>query len=254
MRVGVVTLFPAMIEGALQYGVLARAMTTGQLELTCANPREWATDKHRTVDDRPFGGGPGMVMKPGPLIAAISHLRKQLPDAEVVYLSPQGEVFDQPLAERWQTTGSLILVAGRYEGIDERVVSMAVDREISLGDYVLSGGEVAALAVIDAVTRLEPGVLGDPQSALQDSFGNEGLLDCPHYTRPEEYEGSSVPAVLLSGDHEAIARWRRQQALERTRARRPELLDKADLNATDRQYLQYLEQRSCGSGSSSSEQ
>jgi tRNA (guanine37-N1)-methyltransferase len=253
MRVGVVTLFPAMIEGALQYGVLARAMTTGQLDLVCANPREWATDKHRTVDDRPFGGGPGMVMKPGPLIAAISHLREQLPDAEVVYLSPQGDVFDQPLAEQWQTAGSLILVAGRYEGIDERVVEMAVDREISLGDYVLSGGEVAALAVIDAVTRLEPGVLGDPQSALQDSFGNEGLLDCPHYTRPEKYDECKVPAVLLSGNHVAIARWRRQQALERTRARRPELLDKADLSATDRQYLQYLEQR-CGSlGSSSSE-
>jgi len=253
MRVGVVTLFPAMIEGALQYGVLARAITSGQLDLACANPREWAVDKHRTVDDRPFGGGPGMVMKPGPLIAAISHLRKQLPDAEVVYLSPQGEAFDQPLAEQWQTAGSLILVAGRYEGIDERVVDMVVDRELSLGDYVLSGGEVAALAVIDAVTRLEPGVLGDPQSALQDSFGNEGLLDCPHYTRPEEYEGSSVPAVLLSGDHVAIARWRRQQALERTRARRPELLEKAGLSAADRQYLQYLEQR-CGSlGSSSSE-
>ncbi len=254
MRVGVVTLFPAMIEGALQYGVLARAITTGQLELVCANPRQWATDKHRTVDDRPFGGGPGMVMKPGPLIAAISHLRKQLPDAEVVYLSPQGDVFDQPLAERWQTEGALILVAGRYEGIDERVVEMAVDREISLGDYVLSGGEVAALAVIDAVTRLEPGVLGDPQSALQDSFGNEGLLDCPHYTRPEKYDERSVPAVLLSGNHLAIARWRRQQALERTRARRPELLDKADLSASDRQYLQHLEQQSGGSGSSSSEQ
>lgn len=242
MQVGVVTLFPEIIDGALEHGVIGRARTKGQLRLEMANPRMWALDKHRTVDDRPFGGGPGMVMTPAPLSAAIDSLKERCADAPVVYLSPQGEVFDQSMARRWQSHGSVILVAGRYEGIDERVLTTAIDEEVSLGDFVLSGGEFAALAVIDAVTRLVPGVLGDPLSAEEDSFGEDGLLDCPHFTRPENYEGQSVPSVLLSGDHKAIARWRRQQALTKTRDRRPDLLEKAVLTAEDKLFLTKLGQ------------
>jgi len=237
MKFGVATLFPELLDGALGHGVIGRAKEREQIELVLANPRDWATDKHRTVDDRPFGGGPGMVMTPAPLSAAIGSLRNQLPDAPVVYLSPQGRVFDQSRARQWQGLGSLILVAGRYEGVDERVIDTLVDEEVSLGDFVLSGGEFAALAIIDAVSRLVPGVLGDPSSALEDSFGEDGLLDCPHYTRPEVYNGQSVPEVLTSGDHKAIARWRRQQALTRTKDRRPELLEKAVLSAEDNVFL-----------------
>jgi len=237
MKFGVATLFPELMEGALGHGVVGRAKEREQIELVLANPRDWATDKHRTVDDRPFGGGPGMVMTPAPLSAAIGSLKSQLPDAPVVYLSPQGGVFDQNRARQWQEHGGLILIAGRYEGIDERVIDKLVDEEVSLGDFVLSGGEFAALAIIDAISRLVPGVLGDPSSALEDSFGEDGLLDCPHYTRPEIYNGQSVPGVLMSGDHKAIARWRRQQALTRTRDRRPELLKKAALSTEDNVFL-----------------
>jgi len=237
MKFGVATLFPELMEGALGHGVVGRAKEREQIELVLANPRDWATDKHRTVDDRPFGGGPGMVMTPAPLSAAIGSLKIQLPDAPVVYLSPQGRVFDQNRARQWQEHGGLILIAGRYEGIDERVIDKLVDEEVSLGDFVLSGGEFAALAIIDAISRLVPGVLGDPSSALEDSFGEDGLLDCPHYTRPEIYNGQSVPGVLMSGDHKAIARWRRQQALTRTRDRRPELLEKAALSTEDNVFL-----------------
>ena len=237
MKFGVATLFPELMEGALGHGVVGRAKEREQIELVLANPRDWATDKHRTVDDRPFGGGPGMVMTPAPLSAAIGSLKSQLPDAPVVYLSPQGRVFDQNRARQWQEHGGLILIAGRYEGIDERVIDKLVDEEVSLGDFVLSGGEFAALAIIDAISRLVPGVLGDPSSALEDSFGEDGLLDCPHYTRPEIYNGQSVPGVLMSGDHKAIARWRRQQALTRTRDRRPELLEKAALSTEDNVFL-----------------
>lgn len=233
-------MFPELIEGALDHGVVGRAKQKGQLELALANPRDWAVDKHRTVDDRPFGGGPGMVMTPGPLSAAVESLKAQLPDAPVVYLSPQGSVFDQKMASRWQKLGSVILIAGRYEGIDERVIDQLVDVEVSLGDFVLSGGEFAALAMIDSITRLEPGVLGDPNSALEDSFGDDGLLDCPHYTRPDSYQGHEVPAVLMSGDHKAIARWRRQQALQKTRDRRPDLLEKANLTSEDNEFLTSL--------------
>ncbi|MFK8076160.1 MAG: tRNA (guanosine(37)-N1)-methyltransferase TrmD [Granulosicoccus sp.] len=240
MKVGVATLFPEMIEGALDHGVVGRAKQNGQLELTLANPRDWAADKHRTVDDRPFGGGPGMVMTPGPLSAAVQSLKTHLPDAPVVYLSPQGSMFDQKMAQQWQKLGSVILIAGRYEGIDERVIETLVDEEVSLGDFVLSGGEFAALAMIDSVTRLEPGVLGDPNSALEDSFGDDGLLDCPHYTRPDSYQGQEVPAVLMSGDHKAIARWRRQQALQKTRDRRPDLLERAKLTPEDNEFLTSL--------------
>jgi tRNA (guanine37-N1)-methyltransferase len=237
VKFGAVTLFPEMIEGALEHGVVGRAKSNGQLEIVLANPRDWAVDKHRTVDDRPFGGGPGMVMTPGPLSAAIEFLKTQLPDAPVIYLSPQGAVFDQAMAQSWQQLGSVILIAGRYEGIDERVVDELVDEEVSLGDFVLSGGEFAALTMIDSVTRLVPGVLGDPDSALEDSFGEDGLLDCPHYTRPESYQGRPVPPVLMSGNHKAIALWRRQQALEKTRDRRPDLLEKANLTAEDNVFL-----------------
>lgn len=237
MKFGVATLFPEVIQGALEHGVVGRAKANGQLELALANPRDWALDKHRTVDDRPFGGGPGMVMKPEPLSAAIESLKTRLPGAPVIYLSPQGRVFDQAKAQSFQQLGSVILVAGRYEGIDERVIDRLVDEEVSLGDFVLSGGEFAALSMIDSVTRLVPGVLGDPDSALEDSFGEDGLLDCPHYTRPESYQGLAVPSVLMSGDHKAIARWRRQQALEKTRARRPDLIKKANLTADDNVFL-----------------
>jgi len=240
MQIGVVTVFPDMLDSALGVGVVSRARENGLVNVTFANPRDWTTDRHRTVDDRPFGGGPGMVMKAEPLAAAVTSLREQLPAAPVVYLSPQGERFDQSMARRWQAGGSLILISGRYEGVDERLIESVVDEEVSLGDFVLSGGETAALVMIDAVSRLVPGVLGDPLSAEQDSFGEDGLLDCPHYTRPEQFADKTVPKVLLSGDHKAIARWRRQQALIRTRDRRPDLLKTAKLTAEDLAFLQTL--------------
>lgn len=241
MHVGLVSLFPEMVTGALQYGVIGRAKHNGLLKLAIENPRDFAQDVHRTVDDRPFGGGPGMVMKPEPLLKAIDVVKGRIGDqAKVVYLSPQGQLFDQSMARTWQQLGSVVLVSGRYEGIDERVITRAVDQEVSLGNFVLSGGEFAALAVIDAVTRLVPGVLGDPLSSEEDSFGVDGLLDCPHYTRPEYYEGQAVPKVLLSGDHKAIARWRRQQAIAKTWECRPELLQVADLTEEDIVFLTSL--------------
>jgi len=245
VKIGVVTLFPQMINDALMYGVIGRAMSSGRLALHFENPRDRATDRHRTVDDRPFGGGPGMVMKPAPLSEAVAAAKVAVGgNPLVVYLSPQGRVFDQAMARNWQQRGNLVLVSGRYEGVDERVIQSAVDVEVSLGDFVLSGGEFAALVVIDAVTRLEPGVLGDPLSAEEDSFGDSGLLDCPHYTRPEDHEGMKVPQVLLSGDHKAIACWRRQQALAKTWECRPELLETADLTGGDRIFLTSLKAKS----------
>ncbi len=241
MRIGVVTLFPEMIEQSLEFGVVGRAKAAGQLVVELENPRNWAKDKHRTVDDRPFGGGPGMVMKPEPLRDAIVALKEKMGgSASVVYLSPQGQVFDQAMAREWQRQGSVILISGRYEGIDERVIQTAIDEEVSLGNFVLSGGEFAALAIIDAVTRLEPGVLGDPLSSEEDSFGDSGLLDCPHYTRPEDYQGLKAPQVLLSGDHKAIALWRRQRAIEKTWQCRPELLESAVLTDEDEIFLTSL--------------
>lgn len=244
MHIGVVTLFPQMIDDALNYGVIGRAKSNGQLSIHLENPRDWTSDKHRTVDDRPFGGGPGMVMKPAPLVQAIAAAKTAVIGApKVVYLSPQGRLFDQAMAQEWQQSGSLVLVSGRYEGVDERVIQSAVDVEVSLGNFVLSGGEFAALTVIDAVTRLEPGVLGDPLSAEEDSFGSSGLLDCPHYTRPEDHDGLGVPQVLLSGDHKAIARWRRQQALAKTWECRPELLETVELTEEDTIFLTSLKAR-----------
>lgn len=243
MRMQVVTLFPDMVKVVAGFGVVGRAVERGVLALDCVNPRTFAVDAHRTVDDRPYGGGPGMVMKYEPVAAAVDAAQAAVPDgAPVVCLTPQGRVFDQACAARLAGMPGLVLLAGRYEGIDERLVASKVDEELSLGDFVLSGGEIAAMAVIDAVARLLPGVLGDDQSAAQDSFVG-GLLDYPHYTRPEEIDGQRVPEVLLSGDHARIAAWRNKQALGRTYLRRPDLIEKLDLTAEQRVLLdEYLEE------------
>ena len=223
-RFGVVTIFPEMLDPLIDFGVSGRALREGVARLETWNPRDFTRDRHRTVDERPYGGGPGMVMAAPPLCAAIRASRAALgEETRVVFLSPQGRPLTQArVAEFAASDRPLVLVAGRYEGIDERVVALEVDEELSLGDYVLSGGELAAMVVLDAVIRLLPGALGHGESALQDSF-SEGLLDCPHYTRPEVFEGLPVPEVLLSGDHERIRRWRREQAEQRTRQRRPDL-------------------------------
>jgi tRNA (guanine37-N1)-methyltransferase len=250
---GVVTLFPEMFAALTQSGVTRRALEEGRWRLECTNPRDYATDVHRTVDDRPYGGGPGMVMMSGPLEMALGEARNRqfaagAVKSRVVYLSPQGA----PLTHRRVMQGvsevqagdGLILLCGRYEGVDERLLERCVDEEISLGDFVLSGGEIPAMALLDAIVRQLPGVLNDAESATQDSFV-AGLLDCPHYTRPEDYEGARAPEVLLSGHHEAIRRWRLQQALGRTWRRRPDLLAARSLSNEETQLLrQYQEQ--CG--------
>ncbi len=243
MKFGVVTLFPEMFEAVSRFGVTSRAVEQELIGLQCWNPRDHAVDRHRTVDDRPYGGGPGMVMKIEPLRDAIRDARAALPVARVIYLSPQGRRLDQAgvveLAQREQ----VILVAGRYEGVDERLIETEVDEEWSIGDFVLSGGELAAMVLIDAVARLVPGVLGHEGSAEQDSFA-AGLLDCPHYTRPEEYAGRRVPEVLRSGDHERIRRWRLKQALGRTQQRRPDLLAGRELNREQSKLLaEYLQEQ-----------
>jgi tRNA (guanine37-N1)-methyltransferase len=245
MRIGVVSLFPDMVATIAEYGVVGRAQRRELLTLDIENPRDHTDDVHRTVDDRPYGGGPGMVMKFEPLARALQAARARLPaGSPVVCLSPQGEVFDQVKARRYSSLPGMILLAGRYEGIDERLIESQVDEEVSLGDFVLSGGEIAAMAVIDAVVRLLPGVLGDAASAEQDSFV-EGLLDCPHYTRPEVVEGKSVPDVLMSGDHAKIARWRHKQALGRSFMRRPDLLEKLDLSDEQQKLLdEFLKEQS----------
>ena len=231
------------MQHATEYGVLGRAIKQQQLTLTCFNPRDYAKDKHRTVDDRPYGGGPGMLMKVEPLYKAIMAAQDAIKQdavragtadkaVKVVYLSPQGQQLNQRLlVDTAAADEDLILIAGRYEGIDERIIESLVDEEWSIGDYVLSGGEYAALVVIDGITRLIPGVLGDDESALQDSF-MQGLLDYPHYTRPVKVNDQSVPDVLLSGDHKAIQRWRLKQALGRTWLRRPDLIDAAERDAS----------------------
>jgi len=237
MRISVVSLFPEMVATIADYGVVGRARSRDLISLDIENPRDHTDDAHRTVDDRPYGGGPGMVMKFEPLARALQAARARLPEGSpVVYLSPQGDVFDQATAKRYSALPGIILLAGRYEGIDERLIESQVDEELSLGDFVLSGGEIAAMAVIDAVVRLLPGVLGDDESAEQDSF-MDGLLDCPHYTRPEVIDGKSVPDVLLSGDHAKIARWRHKQALGRSHLRRPDLLLQMDLSDEQRKLL-----------------
>ncbi|MES0327737.1 MAG: tRNA (guanosine(37)-N1)-methyltransferase TrmD [Gammaproteobacteria bacterium] len=240
MHFHVITLFPEMIEQMCEFGVLGRAIKRGIIKLTCWNPRDYTQDRHRTVDDRPYGGGPGMLMKVQPLADAITAAKQRAgDDAKVVYLSPQGQILNQQavinMADRPEQK-ALILIAGRYEGIDERLIKQYVDEEWSIGDYVLSGGEMPALIMIDAVARMLPDVLGDADSAQQDSF-MEGLLDCPHYTRPEEVNGQMVPDVLLSGDHKKIDRWRKKQALGRTWLRRPDLLESLQLNEEQRKWL-----------------
>ena len=237
MRVDVVTLFPEMVETLLRFGVTGRAVERGLLAVATWDPRDATHDRHRTVDDRPYGGGPGMVMKVQPLRDTLRRARAAVEQpGKTIYLSPQGRPLTQDGVRELAAEPRLILLAGRYEGIDERLIETEVDEEWSIGDYVLSGGELAALVVIDAVARLLPGALNDGESAEQDSF-MDGLLDCPHYTRPEEIDGRRVPAVLLSGDHSAIARWRRREALGRTWLRRPELLARRALDTRDQMLL-----------------
>ena len=236
MRIDVVTLFPDLFEITTRYGVTGKAVQRGLVELDLWNPRDYTSDKHRSVDDRPYGGGPGMVMMVQPLRDAIRAARAEAPHSRVIYLSPQGRRLDQPAVAELASLPGMILVAGRYEGIDQRLIDSEIDEEWSIGDYVLSGGELAAMVVIDAVTRLLPGVLGHEQSAVQDSFA-AGLLDHPHYTRPEELNGMPVPAVLLGGDHAAIARWRLKQALGRTWLQRPDLLERLSLSPEQRALL-----------------
>jgi tRNA (guanine37-N1)-methyltransferase len=247
MKIEVVTLFPPMIEGALGFGIVARAVARGLLSVGTEDPRAHTADVHRTVDDRPYGGGPGMVMKPEPLIAAIRAAHARLPPGSPrLYLSAQGERFTQARAQELALLPGVLLVAGRYEGVDERVVEVAIDRELSVGDYVLCGGELPALVIIDALARLLPGALGDERSNVEDSFV-QGLLDWPHYTRPESFEGHSVPPVLLSGDHAQIRRWRLAQAFTRTVERRPDMLSQAKLAPETRRALdEFLAARAAG--------
>jgi len=243
VRIDVVSLFPDFVAQVAGHGVVGRAGERGLLALHGWNPRDFAEGNYRRVDDRPFGGGPGMVMMIDPLRAALAAARDADPrPAHVVYLSPQGRPLDQARVRGLAARPRLVLLCGRYEGVDERLLSTEVDEELSIGDYVLSGGELAAAVVVDAVARLLPGALNDAESAAQDSFeapagGGPVLLDCPHYTRPVEHDLGAVPPVLLSGNHAAIARWRRQQALGRTWERRPDLLDLATLSPADRRLL-----------------
>lgn len=236
MRFEVFTLFPDMFPPYLAESILQRAQQAGLLEVNVHNIRDWATDKHSTTDDTPFGGGGGMVMKPEPIFAAVEALLGAPPSIPVILLTPQGRPFTQAVAEELAQNEHLALVCGRYEGVDERVRRHLVTDEISLGDFVLTGGELPALALIDAVTRLLPGALGDPEGAKKDSH-TTGLLEGPHYTRPAEFRGWEVPEVLRSGDHAKIEKWRRQQALLRTRDRRPDLLAKTELTDEERQWL-----------------
>lgn len=242
MWVGVVSLFPEMFEAIARHGVTGRAVSQGRIALEFWNPRDYATDRHRTVDDRPYGGGPGMLMKVDTLRAAIHAARERASEAtgqqpRVIYLSPQGRRLDQQGVRELASGPPIVVVAGRYEGIDERIVESDIDEEWSIGDYVLSGGELPAMVLIDAAARLVPGVLGHQDSAVEDSF-NEGLLDCPHYTRPEEIDGRRVPEVLLSGHHGEIRRWRLKQSLGRTWLRRPDLLEGRMLSAEQQKLLE----------------
>lgn len=236
MQIGLVTLFPDMFTAVTEHGITGRAVKQNLLTVQAWNPRDFTEDKHRTVDDRPYGGGPGMVMKVEPLRQSIQAAKQAMPKAKVIYLSPQGRTLDQRGVETLANEEQLILVAGRYEGVDERLIEAEIDEEWSIGDYVLSGGELAAMVLIDTVVRQIPGALGHELSAQEDSFA-EGLLDCPHYTRPEQLEGRAVPEVLLSGDHENIRRWRLKQALGRTWLRRPELLQHQEQTAEEQTLL-----------------
>ena len=252
MRIEIVTLFPEMVEAAACYGVTGRALERGIWTLSCRNPRDFATNSYRTVDDRPYGGGPGMVMTAEPLGKALQAAREGMravgiEAAPVVHLSAQGEPLTHRRVVELSAGPGMVLLAGRYEGIDERLLEQEVDQEFAVGDFVVSGGELPALLLIDAVVRQLPGVLNDERSKVEESFV-DGLLDCPHYTRPETYEGHAVPPVLLGGDHSAIARWRRKQGLGRTWLRRPDLLAARGMNEEEtsllKEYLSELTHRS----------
>jgi tRNA (guanine37-N1)-methyltransferase len=236
MKVGIISLFPDMFNAITNYGVTGQAVKKGLLSVETWNPRDFTHDKHRTVDDRPYGGGPGMLMMVQPLRDAIYAAKQSVAgQAKVIYLSPQGRKLDQAGVEELAKNQNLILICGRYEGIDERIIQQEVDEEWSIGDFVLTGGELPAMTLVDAVVRFVPGVLGDFASAEEDSFAN-GLLDCPHYTRPEVLDGQEVPKVLLSGNHKDISRWRLKQSLGRTWLRRPELLENLALT-DDQEFL-----------------
>ena len=233
-----VTLFPEQVLTLAGFGVVGRAAGRGLLEFDAVDPRDFTEDVHRTVDDRPYGGGPGMVLKAEPLRQAVKSARARIPEGSpCVVMSAQGRLMDQDLVAELTEYAGLVIVAGRYEGPDERFIEMEAEYEVSIGDYVVSGGELPALVLADAVARLVPGVLGDAESAVQDSF-TEGLLDCPHYTRPEVYEGRPVPPVLMSGDHGAIRRWRLKQSLGRTWSRRRDLLDRRELSDEQKELLE----------------
>lgn len=240
MTFDVVTIFPGMVQAALAEGVVGRAIGRGIIDVRVHDLRDFTTDRHRVVDDAPFGGGPGMVMKPEPFCRAVEHIRAERGTLSAVILpTPQGRVFSHEVARQLSLLDHVVLLCGRYEGIDDRVRALLATDEVSIGDYVLSGGELPALVILDAVARLVPGTVGDEQSVAEDSFVR-GVLDCPHYTRPAEFLGEAVPGVLLSGHHEEIRRWRKREALSRTLARRPELLAAAALDDEEREILSEL--------------
>jgi tRNA (guanine37-N1)-methyltransferase len=259
MKIDLITIFPEFFRGPLEHGIVNRAQKAGLVEIAVRDLREFTHDRHRTVDDRPFGGGEGMVLKPEPIFECLEAMqvapRGQRENQRVLVLSPQGKLFDQRMALEFSKLDRLVLISGRYEGIDERVAQVLADGEVSVGDFVLSGGELGAAIIVDAVTRLLPGALGNAESARQESFtavekelgegpdstcGSGGLLDYPHYTRPAEFRGHAVPEVLQNGNHDEIRRWRRQRALEKTFRNRPDLLDGAELSKEDRKYLATL--------------
>jgi tRNA (guanine37-N1)-methyltransferase len=239
MRFDILTLFPDLFAAFLKAGVLGRAVEKGVVEVSITNIRDFARGRHKVADDRPYGGGNGMVMKPGPIYRALQSLDKPKEGCRVILLTPQGVPFRQATARELARLNHLVLICGRYEGVDERIRSRYVDAELSIGDFILSGGELGAMVVVDAVSRVIPGVLGGERSSLEDSF-EEGLLEYPQYTRPRVFEGEEVPAVLMSGDHERIRLWRRAEALKRTLERRPDLLDQEDLKIEDRAILAQL--------------
>lgn len=236
MRFDILTLFPAMFSSPFEASILGKAVEKGLIEIRIVNIRDFTSDKHHVVDDTPYGGGQGMVMKVEPIARAIEWAKAESPSAWTIYLTPQGRSFNQEMAEALSSKTHLILLCGRYEGVDERVREMFVDEEVSIGDYVLTGGELAAMVMVDTLSRLLPGVLGCNQSAEEDSF-SESLLEYPQYTRPIDFRGQGVPEVLVSGNHEAIFQWRRKEALRRTVTRRPDLLAKANLSETDKRFI-----------------
>jgi tRNA (guanine37-N1)-methyltransferase len=236
MRFDIITIFPEIFRGVFEFGIIRRAVEAGLIEINLHDLRDYTFDRHRQVDDRPFGGGAGMVMKPEPLFRALEAVTHDATDATVVMLSPQGRLLTQRVAEALAFRERVVLICGRYEGVDERVIEQLADDELSIGDYVLSGGEIPAMVVVDAVTRLIPGALGCDESAERDSFA-DGLLDYPHYTRPVEYRGLKVPDVLLSGHHGEIEKWRRRKAMEKTFSRRPDLLERRALSEEERRLI-----------------